>query len=111
MLLPVCGIAAAAGAQWWSPGEQRDLPARIEYANALGRLGIPALPLGASRELAIGSEVIIAGQGGRDGGLGLAQPGRGGLPDGHHPHPVGGEPSGGQRGVVSSLMYLSTSRT
>ena len=40
VLLPVCGIAAAAGAQWWSPGEQRDLPARIEYANALGRLGI-----------------------------------------------------------------------
>ncbi len=33
---------------------------------ALGRLGIPALPLGASRELAIGSEVIIAGQGGRE---------------------------------------------
>jgi len=32
---------------------------------ALGRLGVPAMPLGASRELAVGSEVIIAGQGGR----------------------------------------------
>lgn len=39
-LLPVCGIAAAAGSQWWSPGETRELPAQAEYPNALGRLGI-----------------------------------------------------------------------
>jgi S1-C subfamily serine protease len=32
---------------------------------ALGRLGVPALDLGSSRDVAVGSEVIIAGQGGR----------------------------------------------
>jgi hypothetical protein len=29
-----------AASQWWSPGEQRPLPAYIEYANASGRIGI-----------------------------------------------------------------------
>jgi S1-C subfamily serine protease len=32
---------------------------------ALGRLGVPAMGLGTSRDIAVGSEVIIAGQGGR----------------------------------------------
>jgi S1-C subfamily serine protease len=32
---------------------------------ALGRLGVPAMGLGTSRDVAVGSEVIIAGQGGR----------------------------------------------
>ena len=32
---------------------------------ALGRLGVPAMGLGTSRDVAIGGEVIIAGQGGR----------------------------------------------
>jgi S1-C subfamily serine protease len=32
---------------------------------ALGRLGVPALDLGSSRDVAVGGEVIIAGQGGR----------------------------------------------
>jgi S1-C subfamily serine protease len=32
---------------------------------ALGRLGVPAMGLGTSRDVAVGSEVIVAGQGGR----------------------------------------------
>jgi S1-C subfamily serine protease len=32
---------------------------------ALGRLGVPAMGLGTSRDVAVGSDVIIAGQGGR----------------------------------------------
>lgn len=40
-LLPFGGIAAASAAgQWWSPGDERPLPARVEYTNSLGRVGI-----------------------------------------------------------------------
>jgi hypothetical protein len=39
-MLPACGAAAAAGSQWWDPGDGRPLPAFIEYRNALGRVGI-----------------------------------------------------------------------
>lgn len=43
MLLPACYAAAAsaaAGGLWWSPGDQRPLPAYVEYENPTGRLGI-----------------------------------------------------------------------
>jgi S1-C subfamily serine protease len=37
----------------------------LGLVQALGRLGVPAMPLGSSRDTPIGGEVIIAGQGGR----------------------------------------------
>src|SRR4030095_3646930 len=36
---PTLGGSAVAS-QWWAPGEDRPLPAYVEYANASGRLGI-----------------------------------------------------------------------
>ena len=37
----------------------------LGLVQALGRLGVPAMALGTARDVAIGSDVIIAGQGGR----------------------------------------------
>jgi len=37
----------------------------LGLVQALGRLGVPAMPLGSSRDTPIGGDVIIAGQGGR----------------------------------------------
>ena len=37
----------------------------LGLVQALSRLGVPAMPLGSSRDLAVGGEVIVAGQGGR----------------------------------------------
>ena len=39
MAQPAPGGSAVAS-QWWAPGEDRPLPAYVEYANASGRLGI-----------------------------------------------------------------------
>src|SRR5688500_16192441 len=38
-LYGVAAIASSADA-WWSPGDDRPLPAYVEYGNASGRLGI-----------------------------------------------------------------------
>jgi S1-C subfamily serine protease len=38
----------------------------LGLVQALGRLGVPAMALGSSRQLPVGGEVIIAGQGGRE---------------------------------------------
>jgi S1-C subfamily serine protease len=42
-----------------------DQASGLGLVQALGRLGVPAMALGTAREVAIGGEVIIAGQGGR----------------------------------------------
>jgi len=34
------GLGDGAASQWWAPGEDRPLPAYIEYVNASGRIGI-----------------------------------------------------------------------
>src|SRR5690606_23822913 len=42
LLLMLCGAGAMAGSpgEWWSPGDERPLPAYVEYRNGSGRLGI-----------------------------------------------------------------------
>ena len=37
---PSATVTAGLQSQWWSPGEDRPLPAYVEYANAWGRIGI-----------------------------------------------------------------------
>ena len=58
-LVTNAGTAAAAHAVGY------DQTTGFGLVQALGRLGVPAMGLGTSRDVAIGSEVIIAGQGGR----------------------------------------------
>ncbi len=58
-LITNAGTAAAAHVVGY------DQASGLGLVQALGRLGVPAMALGSSRDTSIGGEVIIAGQGGR----------------------------------------------